>query len=315
MSAVVAESTPLTAQTVETVLAVGDLSRLTAQQRVEYVLKVAKSLGLNPFTRPIRFLKFNNEIQAYFTRDGCDQLRRLHNISLRVIDQKAEAGVFSVRVQAKMPSGREDEDIGAVMLPTGGESRANALMKATTKAKRRVTLSICGLGFISEDELDAMPGATVFDADAPVLVERDRTGGGGGNALPEATTASSPLDEPNGTKWLQNFRTLIGTAQDTDAVHVITAHPSVAFTLAKAPTNVKAIVQDLIREAYDRLPPTDPVQQMIDEAAVMDADFIAELSRNAAWQFRRGQLFPPDVERVDAAVHARLEELRAEKPQ
>ena len=50
-------------------------------------------------------------------------------------------------------------------LPTAGESRANALMRCTTKGKRRVTLSICGLGFPSEDDLDGMPGVQTFDPD------------------------------------------------------------------------------------------------------------------------------------------------------
>ncbi|EOV0478051.1 hypothetical protein ACOIM4_001927, partial [Campylobacter coli] len=36
----------------------------------------------------------------------------------------------------------------------GGDNLANAIMKAITKAKRRVTLSICGLGMLDESELD-----------------------------------------------------------------------------------------------------------------------------------------------------------------
>src|SRR5215472_7687608 len=119
MSGELAETAPISAQTVETVLATGDLSRLTAPQRVEYVMRVCKLMGLNPFTRPIRFLRLNGEVQPYFTRDGCDQLRALHKISLHLIEQRVDAGVFVARVQAKMPSGREDEDIGAVTLPGG----------------------------------------------------------------------------------------------------------------------------------------------------------------------------------------------------
>ena len=36
-------------------------------------------------------------------------------------------------------------------------------MKAETKAKRRVTLSICGLGILDESETDTMPGAVTVD--------------------------------------------------------------------------------------------------------------------------------------------------------
>ena len=41
-----------------------------------------------------------------------------------------------------------------------GEIQANLAMKAVTKAKRRVTLSICGLGFMDETEVADVPEAT-----------------------------------------------------------------------------------------------------------------------------------------------------------
>jgi hypothetical protein len=40
-----------------------------------------------------------------------------------------------------------------------GDALANALMKAETKSKRRVTLSICGLGMLDETEMETIPSA------------------------------------------------------------------------------------------------------------------------------------------------------------
>ena len=165
----------VSAETLEHVLGTGDLSKLTVPQRVEYYRRTCESLGLNPLTRPIRFLTLNGTMQLYFTRDGTDQLRKVNGITLHVVDRASEAGVYSVTVRARDKHGREDEDIGAVVLPQGGESRANALMKAITKAKRRVTLSICGLGQTDESELDTMPGAHVFDAEDELPVAPIRT--------------------------------------------------------------------------------------------------------------------------------------------
>ena len=52
----------------------------------------------------------------------------------------------------------EDESTGAVTVgDLKGDALANALMKAETKAKRRVTLSIAGLGWLDETELDPIP--------------------------------------------------------------------------------------------------------------------------------------------------------------
>jgi len=38
----------------------------------------------------------------------------------------------------------------------------NAVMKAVTKAKRRLTLSLCGLGWLDETEVDSIPEARVY---------------------------------------------------------------------------------------------------------------------------------------------------------
>ena len=46
-----------------------------------------------------------------------------------------------------------------------GEAKANAVMKAETKAKRRVTLSICGMGWVDESEIDSIPNARRVDVD------------------------------------------------------------------------------------------------------------------------------------------------------
>jgi hypothetical protein len=51
-----------------------------------------------------------------------------------------------------------------------GDALANALMKAETKAKRRVTLSIAGLGWLDETELETIPQsrpAVAPDQEAP----------------------------------------------------------------------------------------------------------------------------------------------------
>ena len=40
-----------------------------------------------------------------------------------------------------------------------GEALANAMMKAETKAKRRATLSICGLALLDELEVETIPNA------------------------------------------------------------------------------------------------------------------------------------------------------------
>ena len=145
----------------ESVIAKGDLAKLTPDERVRYYNEVCKSLGLNPLTQPLSYMTLSGKLTLYATRAATDQLRKLYNVSLEVVSRQLADDILTVRVKARMPDGREDEDLGSVAFPSllKGEARANAVMKAVTKAKRRATLSICGLGWLDETEVETIPGA------------------------------------------------------------------------------------------------------------------------------------------------------------
>ena len=46
-----------------------------------------------------------------------------------------------------------------------GDALGNAMLKAVTKAKRRATLSMCGLGMLDEDEVKSIPAQAVRQED------------------------------------------------------------------------------------------------------------------------------------------------------
>lgn len=148
------------AAVMEQVMLAGDLSKLSPQQRVSYYMRVCESLGLNPATKPFDYISLQGKLTLYARRDAADQLRKRDNISILITGRERLDDVYVVTARATTPDGRTDEAIGAV--PLGGlkgEMLANAFMKAETKSKRRVTLSICGLGFSDESEIDAIPDA------------------------------------------------------------------------------------------------------------------------------------------------------------
>ena len=147
-----------TPATVEDVLIRGDLSKLSEQQRNEYYMSVCKSLGLNYLTQPFAYLNLSGKLVLYAKRDAADQLRRINGISIEIVGQQIEGGLITVHAKARDKTGRTDEDYGVVPYKAAGnEFSANAMMKAVTKAKRRVTLSISGLGFLDETEIPAEP--------------------------------------------------------------------------------------------------------------------------------------------------------------
>lgn len=148
------------ADAVELALVEGDLSRLTPDQCVVYYRQTCNSLGLNPLTKPFEYLRLNGKKVLYATRNCTDQLRSQRQVSVSIISREIVDDLCVVKAGARTPDGRTDESIGAVTVQgLKGEAKANALMKAETKAKRRVTLSICGLSMVDESEVDSIDGA------------------------------------------------------------------------------------------------------------------------------------------------------------
>lgn len=151
---------------VEKVVMQGDLSQLNPEQRVLYYRKVCESVGLNPFTRPFDYIMLNGKLTLYAKKDATEQLRKLNGISIEKIEGKVIEDLYVVTATASTKDGRRDESIGAVTIGhLKGDARANAIMKAETKAKRRVTLSISGMGWTDESEIETIPGAKPVSVD------------------------------------------------------------------------------------------------------------------------------------------------------
>ncbi|HLJ64129.1 MAG TPA: hypothetical protein VKT70_08495 [Stellaceae bacterium] len=140
------------------VLGKDDLSAMSQEERTQYYRETCKSIGLNPLTRPLDYITLNGKLTLYARRDAADQLRKIHNISIEIVERVLHQELFTVHVRARDGKGRSDEDLGVVTVGgLKGEARANAILKAITKAKRRVTLSISGLGFLDETEVEDIP--------------------------------------------------------------------------------------------------------------------------------------------------------------
>jgi hypothetical protein len=154
------------AEALELALLGDDLSRLTPPQRLYFYNRTCESLGLNPLTKPFSYLQLSGKLTLYAKRDCTDQLRKIHGVSVTdLTDYTDGEGTYVVTAKGRDRDGRVDASKGAVFLgQMKGEMRANAIMKAETKAKRRLTLSLCGLGMLDETEVD-LPAAVLRDTD------------------------------------------------------------------------------------------------------------------------------------------------------
>ena len=177
------------ASIMERVIIAGDLSQLQPAERVQYYNAVCESVGLNPFTKPFEYIELNGKLTLYALKTTTDQLRQINRVSVTIVSREKLGDAYVVTARATTPDGRTDESIGAVPLakedgewkqgqsgkrffakngktiPLAGEDYTNALMKAETKAKRRVTLSICGLGWLDESEVASVASARPVTVD------------------------------------------------------------------------------------------------------------------------------------------------------
>ena len=162
----IADPTESAASKLEKVLVSGDLAALTPDQRVYYYHEVCESVGLNPLTKPFDYLSLNGKLVLYANRGCTDQLRSIRSIEVLSLERAREDDLAIVIAHGRDRTGRRDSALGAVSIKNlAGEALANALMKAETKAKRRLTLSLSGLGLLDEVEVDTVPGAWRADVD------------------------------------------------------------------------------------------------------------------------------------------------------
>jgi hypothetical protein len=244
---------PLHGKQLEQFVVHGDLSVLNPAAKVQHYIYVCQSVGLNPATKPFEYIKLNGKEVLYARRDATDQLRKLHRVKIDIVCRERIEDLFCVTARATTADGRQDESIGAVSIANlRGEMLANAMMKAETKAKRRVTLSICGLGFFDESELDGVdhadprfaaipaeeaPQPPQQQAPAPVIVEaKQEKKAATLPPLPDGRIEVIPVELANGIKPIAEFAGL---------------------QLARLALEDLEFLGDELRKAYDRVKTAD----------------------------------------------------------
>lgn len=264
------------AEVLEAVIAKGDLAQLTPAERVMYYRQVCESLGLNPLTRPFDYIVLNGRLTLYARKDAADQLRRIHGISVRIVAREMidTLGLYIVTARATTPDGREDEAIGAVSVKgLTGDSLANAIMKAETKAKRRVTLSIVGLGWTDESEVESTPGARAVRVDhetGEILEPATATATAPANAAAEDHgRAKSPTDK--------QFK-LLGILIDRVGLSREDAPLYISALIRRQVNSAREMTREEVSLAIDHL---QLLAEMLDELGVSE-ELRRELMRDAS---------------------------------
>lgn len=174
------------------VVASGDLSRLTPDQKIAYYRSRCEVAGLDYRAQPFQYMRLQGKETLYATKAATDQLAALHGVRVEIVSQSTDDGIRVVTVRAIAKDGRQTDEIGAVSVKgLSGEALCNAMMKAVTKAKRRAVLSLCGLGMMGETEVESIPNAQVVSGEGNVSGAPGRPQGS------EAPSPSLPVSEPS----------------------------------------------------------------------------------------------------------------------
>lgn len=235
----------MSAEVAEKVLAYGDLSKLDANQRLELLQAVCDACQVDARTRPFEFLTLQGKTVLYARKDCTDQLRARHGVTTDILSaQKLGEELYVVKVRASV-GGRHDEATGVVHIASKkGDDLANALMKCETKAKRRATLSLCGLGFLDESEIE--------DAQT---------------SNPTITTAE---DRAAAVKRLWDVGSRVFQGDKLKMKNWLAARDQNAQTVQKLqPAAIEHLIQQLEQEAQSEPAPAEGQQEMFEpEVAV-----------------------------------------------
>lgn len=159
------------ARVIDSLVLCGDISALSPQERARYYIEFCNALGLNAASKPLEILRLNGKEVLYPTRGATDQLAAMHRLNREIIDGPKLIDLAGTKLvycvcRATHPNGRVETAVATVAL----SDPANVLMKCETKAKRRATLSILGLGLLDETEVEAIPASAKSPAE-PIVLE------------------------------------------------------------------------------------------------------------------------------------------------
>lgn len=174
----------------------GDVSALSRSQRAEYLKYLCSRYRLDPLTLPFDIIEQSGKAAVYANKSCSTQLAERQAVSCEVVREEQTADIYVVYVRASTPDGRFTDDCGATTIKgKTGDALCNARMKALTKAKRRATLSHCGLGVMDESEIETTRGGN--DRPASPLTERlNRTAAGKKPDAENGTPAPDPGTPP-----------------------------------------------------------------------------------------------------------------------
>jgi hypothetical protein len=146
-----------------------NLSEMSNEQREQHRIAVCVALGLDPDPRlgnlNYAWMPAENGMKnlvLYARRGAVEQLREINGVDIKSLDQYDSPGYVSFKATAVNKKGRQEIAYGSHETDgLKGKKLADAVMTASTRALRRVTLQFAGYGILDETEINTQPTAVI----------------------------------------------------------------------------------------------------------------------------------------------------------
>lgn len=154
-----------------------DLSKLSVEQLEQYLRDVSEFIGLDPNLNALDTIWMQNEsgpgqsLVVYARRGTAEILRNQMALEVSSLTQTiTPQGAIVFTAIGKNSMGRQEIAIGSKYVAgLQGKVLDDAIMTASTRALRRLTMQFTSLGILDESEVGAIKGSTVNPAASATL--------------------------------------------------------------------------------------------------------------------------------------------------
>jgi hypothetical protein len=176
-----------------------------------------------------------------------------------------EVGAYVAVVEAFTPDGRVEVETGAVSIRGASPSDvANGLMHAVTKAKRRATIAIVGVGFLDETEALSIPDTQParVDVETGEVLESPPPRA---KSVPQALTEIGEAFRKLGLRERELAREYasavlgrkVASSKELgeEEIRLVLAHANALLSLGKTPEEYREAIRELLKS---EVPVSDP---------------------------------------------------------
>jgi len=276
----------------------GDVSSVPREALLRYIFLFCERVGISPLAVPFSLVKTQGGMRLVANRNFYDAVASKFSVSRECVAEGFFEGtkLYFTRYRATTPDGRATEDMALVdTAGLNGNDLANAIMKAHTKGRNRVTRAHLGFPFPDESEAETVPDASVVGID-------DVPGGHNGEPQQDEAVLKPEPPRPSREQIKRIHALAHRLGMDENAYR---AFMEQRFGVRSSKSLTPEHAEELAREMAQMLREREQAQKQAREAEAGTLEIVAEQSEGQAPSpnANSGELISP----VDASRH--LEQL------